>query len=139
MARPRGARKAARGGAMARAAARGVSLLVGSDRRLGGVGGGQRTQAALRLAAALRECAQGGPADSSGEEVGKGEEVAAELTVGSIWAEKSRERELDGEGRSSAERQWRTAVCGLDSAGGGLNRARGGAEEVRGEVKRLRV
>jgi len=40
-------------------------------------------------------------ADSLGE-VGEGEEVAAELTVGSIWAEKGRERELDGEGRSSA-------------------------------------
>ena len=41
-------------------------------------------------------------ADSLGEKVGEGEEVAAELTVGSIWAEKGRERELDGEGRSSA-------------------------------------
>jgi len=78
-------------------------------------------------------------ADSLGEKVGEGEEVAAELTVGSIWAEKGRERELDGEGRSSAERQWRTAVCGLDSAGGGLNRARGWSEEVRGEVERLGV
>ena len=77
--------------------------------------------------------------ESSGEEVGEGEEVAAELTVGSIWAEKGREREFDGEGRSSAERQWRTAVCGLDSADGGLNRARGWSEEVRGEVARLGV
>jgi len=75
--------------------------------------------------------------ESSGEEVGEGEEVAAELTVGSIWAEKSRERELDGEGRSSTERQWRTAVCALDSAGGGLNRASGGAEELRGETREV--
>ena len=78
-------------------------------------------------------------ADSLGEKVGEGEEVAAELTVGSIWAEKGREREFDGEGRSSAERQWRTAVCGLDSVGGGFNRARGWSEVVRGEVKRLGV
>jgi hypothetical protein len=40
--------------------------------------------------------------DSKGKEVGEGEEVAGELTEGSIWAEEGRERELDGEERSSA-------------------------------------
>ena len=77
--------------------------------------------------------------ESSGEEVGKQEELAGMLTEGSFRAEEGRERVVDGEGRSSSERQWRTAVCGLDSAGGGLNRARGWSEEVRGEVERLRV
>ena len=98
----------------------------------------------MRAAVAARPRRRGGtPAaaasDSSREEVGEDEGVARELTEGSIWAEKGRERELDGEGGARG----RTAMAGDGggsiSAGVGHDRARGGVEWVRGEVEQLRV
>ena len=58
-------------------------------------------------------------ADSSGERVGKGKEVAIKLTVGRFGVEDGRERVVDGEGETRSGRRRRTAFCSSISAGGG--------------------
>ena len=60
----------------------------------------QREHAQEQTAAASAAAAA---PDSSGEEVGEGEEVATELTVGSIWAKEGRKGVVDGEGKASTE------------------------------------
>ena len=92
----------------------------GCGARGSGLRAPHRAAHGARIVVAARPRRRGGaPAaaapDSSREEVGEGEEVAAELTVGSIWADEVRERGLDGEGRSSTKLQWRSAVCSFDS------------------------
>ena len=56
------------------------------------------------------------------------------LTVLSIRAEEGQERELDGEGRSSAGMAMAAGALEVDSAGERLNSRSGGAVVVRGEV-----
>ena len=59
------------------------------------------------------------------------------LTVLSIRAEEGRKRELDEEGRSSAETTMAVGALEVDSAGVWLKRARGGVETVDGKAAQL--
>ena len=54
--------------------------------------------------------------ESSGEKVGKDEEVAGKLTEGLIWAKEGRKGVVDGEGKASVRATMVAGGVELDSA-----------------------